>query len=216
MKRAISRASRRRWRPMRRTWISCCSICRCRACAASRPPVPARRTSRPADHRRLRQRGSRGDAPLPRIRRGGLRAEIARRRTRCARRSARCSTAANGRRPISTSTRRSQSEASALVRRLSSLTPQQVRVLMMLSQGLLNKQIAYELSVLRGDGEGACLGDPAEARRREPHPGGHPRRQDRARAGTLADGLKKPPRALARSACVLRLAAVLPVVDQTP
>ena len=37
--------------------------------------------------------------------------------------------------------------ASALVKRLSSLTPQQVRVLMMLSQGLLNKQIAYELSV---------------------------------------------------------------------
>ena len=42
---------------------------------------------------------------------------------------------------------RRQREASALVRRLSSLTPQQVRVLMMLSQGLLNKQIAYELSV---------------------------------------------------------------------
>ena len=38
-------------------------------------------------------------------------------------------------------------EASALVRRLSSLTPQQVRVLMMLSEGLLNKQIAYQLSV---------------------------------------------------------------------
>jgi DNA-binding NarL/FixJ family response regulator len=35
----------------------------------------------------------------------------------------------------------------ALVRRLASLTPQQVRVLMMLSQGLLNKQIAYELTV---------------------------------------------------------------------
>jgi len=31
--------------------------------------------------------------------------------------------------------------------RLTSLTPQQVRVLMMLSEGLLNKQIAYELSV---------------------------------------------------------------------
>ena len=31
--------------------------------------------------------------------------------------------------------------------RLITLTPQQVRVLMMLSQGLLNKQIAYELSV---------------------------------------------------------------------
>jgi DNA-binding NarL/FixJ family response regulator len=38
-------------------------------------------------------------------------------------------------------------ETSALVKRLSSLTPQQVRVLMMLSQGLLNKQIAYELTV---------------------------------------------------------------------
>lgn len=38
-------------------------------------------------------------------------------------------------------------EASELVGRLSSLTPQQVRVLMMLSEGLLNKQIAYELSV---------------------------------------------------------------------
>jgi DNA-binding NarL/FixJ family response regulator len=38
-------------------------------------------------------------------------------------------------------------ESGALVRRLSSLTPQQVRVLMMLSQGLLNKQIAYELGV---------------------------------------------------------------------
>ena len=38
-------------------------------------------------------------------------------------------------------------ESSALARRLASLTPQQIRVLMMLSQGLLNKQIAYELSV---------------------------------------------------------------------
>lgn len=38
-------------------------------------------------------------------------------------------------------------ETADMVRRLASLTPQQVRVLMMLSQGLLNKQIAYELSV---------------------------------------------------------------------
>ncbi len=38
-------------------------------------------------------------------------------------------------------------ETANLVRRLSTLTPQQVRVLMMLSEGLLNKQIAYELSV---------------------------------------------------------------------
>jgi DNA-binding NarL/FixJ family response regulator len=35
----------------------------------------------------------------------------------------------------------------ALMRRLATLTPQQVRVLMMLSDGLMNKQIAYELSI---------------------------------------------------------------------
>jgi DNA-binding NarL/FixJ family response regulator len=34
-----------------------------------------------------------------------------------------------------------------LVSRLSKLTPQQLRVLRMLQQGLLNKQIAYELQV---------------------------------------------------------------------
>ena len=38
-------------------------------------------------------------------------------------------------------------ETSALVKRLATLTPQQVRVLMMLSEGLVNKQIAYELDV---------------------------------------------------------------------
>lgn len=38
-------------------------------------------------------------------------------------------------------------ETSDLIRRLASLTPQQMRVLTMLSEGLLNKQIAYELSV---------------------------------------------------------------------
>lgn len=38
-------------------------------------------------------------------------------------------------------------ETTALMGRLSTLTPQQVRVLMMLSEGLLNKQIAYELNV---------------------------------------------------------------------
>ena len=38
-------------------------------------------------------------------------------------------------------------ESTALARRLATLTPQQIRVLMMLSQGLLNKQIAYELGV---------------------------------------------------------------------
>jgi DNA-binding NarL/FixJ family response regulator len=38
-------------------------------------------------------------------------------------------------------------EDTQMAARLATLTPQQVRVLMMLSQGLLNKQIAYELSV---------------------------------------------------------------------
>ena len=38
-------------------------------------------------------------------------------------------------------------ETAKLVQRLATLTPQQVRVLMMLSEGLLNKQIAYELGV---------------------------------------------------------------------
>jgi DNA-binding NarL/FixJ family response regulator len=38
-------------------------------------------------------------------------------------------------------------ETADMMRRLATLTPQQVRVLMMLSEGLLNKQIAYELSV---------------------------------------------------------------------
>ena len=41
----------------------------------------------------------------------------------------------------------SDGETKALVARLATLTPQQVRVLMMLSEGLLNKQIAYELGV---------------------------------------------------------------------
>jgi DNA-binding NarL/FixJ family response regulator len=41
----------------------------------------------------------------------------------------------------------SDAETADLLTRLTSLTPQQVRVLMMLSEGLLNKQIAYELSV---------------------------------------------------------------------
>jgi DNA-binding NarL/FixJ family response regulator len=41
----------------------------------------------------------------------------------------------------------SDAETATMIRRLSTLTPQQVRVLMMLSSGLLNKQIAYELGV---------------------------------------------------------------------
>ena len=41
----------------------------------------------------------------------------------------------------------SDAEAAALMARMGTLTPQQVRVLMMLSEGLLNKQIAFQLSV---------------------------------------------------------------------
>jgi len=42
---------------------------------------------------------------------------------------------------------RGDGETDAIIARLGTLTPQQVRVLMMLSEGRLNKQIAYELSV---------------------------------------------------------------------
>jgi len=41
----------------------------------------------------------------------------------------------------------SDTEAAELMTRMATLTPQQVRVLMMLSEGLLNKQIAYQLDV---------------------------------------------------------------------
>ena len=41
----------------------------------------------------------------------------------------------------------SDAETAALMARMATLTPQQVRVLMMLSEGLLNKQIAFQLSV---------------------------------------------------------------------
>jgi DNA-binding NarL/FixJ family response regulator len=44
-------------------------------------------------------------------------------------------------------TRKPDAATESMIARLSSLTPQQVRVLMMLSGGLLNKQIAYELGV---------------------------------------------------------------------
>ena len=42
---------------------------------------------------------------------------------------------------------RTEDEETAFSRRLATLTPQQIRVLMMLSDGLMNKQIAYELSI---------------------------------------------------------------------
>jgi len=44
-------------------------------------------------------------------------------------------------------TSESDPEIADLIKRLATLTPQQTRVLSMISQGLLNKQIAYELNV---------------------------------------------------------------------
>jgi DNA-binding NarL/FixJ family response regulator len=41
----------------------------------------------------------------------------------------------------------SDAASAELMARMATLTPQQVRVLMMLSEGLLNKQIAYQLGV---------------------------------------------------------------------
>ena len=41
----------------------------------------------------------------------------------------------------------SDAETAAMMARMATLTPQQVRVLMMLSEGLLNKQIAFQLGV---------------------------------------------------------------------
>jgi DNA-binding NarL/FixJ family response regulator len=49
--------------------------------------------------------------------------------------------------PPGLDTAASDKEARDLAVRLSTLTPQQVRVLMMLGEGLLNKQIAYKLGV---------------------------------------------------------------------
>jgi DNA-binding NarL/FixJ family response regulator len=40
-----------------------------------------------------------------------------------------------------------EDDQAELIGRLATLTPQQIRVLMMLSDGLMNKQIAYELSI---------------------------------------------------------------------
>lgn len=49
--------------------------------------------------------------------------------------------------PDVTLERARSAESADVVARLSTLTPQQVRVLMMLGQGLLNKQIAFQLGV---------------------------------------------------------------------
>ena len=63
-------------------------------------------------------------------------------------------------------------EMSDLIRRLLSLTPQQTRVLGMLAERPAQQADRLRARRLGGDDQGACLGDPAEARRRQPHPGG--------------------------------------------
>jgi FixJ family two-component response regulator len=67
----------------------------------------------------------------------------------------------------------SDTEAADLMARLASLTPQQVRVLMMLSEGLLNKQIAYELGV----SEATVKARSNSGTRRKPQPADKPRRR---------------------------------------
>ena len=78
--------------------------------------------------------------------------------------------------------RDADAETAAMIARLATLTPQQVRVLMMLSGGLAQQADRLRARRLGGDREGARLRHPAKARRREPHPGRHRRRQDRSRA----------------------------------
>src|SRR6201998_3734429 len=86
-------------------------------------------------------------------------------------------------------------EMTRLRDRLVTLTPQQVRVLMMLSEGLLNKQIAYELGVseatikahvsaipqklgVESHNQARCQANPQKPGRRTPPEAGHPPRQD--------------------------------------
>ena len=106
------------------------------------------RSERPSTpgHRRVRQRGPRRDPPLSRVRRGRIHSEVESLETM---RDAITHVLEGGRwtPPDFDPAAQPNRESSALARRLASLTPQQIRVLMMLSQGLLNKQIAYELSV---------------------------------------------------------------------
>ena len=76
-------------------------------------------------------------------------------------------------------------ESSALARQLASLTPQQIRVLMMLSQGLLNKQIAYELSVSEATVKAHVSAILQKLGVESRTQGSHSRDQDRVGPGTV-------------------------------
>ena len=77
-----------------------------------------------------------------------------------------------------------------MMRRLATLTPQQLRVLMMLSQGTAQQADRLRAHGLGGDRQGARLRDSPEARCRKPHSGGHRGFQDRSRP--LLAGNRKP------------------------
>ena len=87
-------------------------------------------------------------------------------------------------------TRQSDAETTALIARLSTLTPQQVRVLMMLSGGLLNKQIAYELGVSEATVK-AHVSAILQKLDVEVDPGRHRRRQDRSRPMAASAGARE-------------------------
>ena len=70
-------------------------------------------------------------------------------------------------------------ETAEMMRRLATLTPQQVRVLDDAVRGAPQQADRLRARRLGGDRQGACLGDPAEARGREPDPGGDRLLEDR-------------------------------------
>ncbi len=78
-------------------------------------------------------------------------------------------------------------EIDALIGRLKTLTPQQTRVLGMIGEGLLNKQIAYELGVSEATVKAHVSAILLKLDVDSPYPGRHPDRQDRrgAAAGEL-------------------------------
>ena len=76
----------------------------------------------------------------------------------------------------------SDAESAELMARMATLTPQQVRVLMMLSEGTPQQADRLPARRIRGDGEGACLRHSAEARGRKPHASSNCSGQDRNRA----------------------------------
>ena len=89
----------------------------------------------------------------------------------------------HGRRDLAAARRRPEPrppgrERASWCRRLSTLTPQQVRVLMMLGEGLLNKQIAFKLGVSEATIKAHVSAILQKLRRRQPHAGRDRHQQD--------------------------------------